>query len=184
MLIGEKVVLRPLRMGDIHYVNKWRNNLELIVLTMGIRFPKTLELDEEWFNQVLKDKSNRDIYFSIDIKAKGELIGLISLKNVDFVSGIANWGFVIGESSNQGKGFSREIVSLFCDYAFNMLNLRKLWGFMIESNEGASSMHTRIGSRQEGLLKDHIFYNGRYYDVFIMSLFKKDYYSLVEGNNK
>ncbi len=175
MLIGKKVILRALKRDDVPLYNKWRNDLKLISLTMGVRFPKTIAMDEDWFDAVLKDKSNRNVYFSIDSKENGELIGMISLNNIDYVSGIANWGFVIGETENQGKGISREVVDLFCDYAFNTLNLRKLWGFMIECNEGAARMHMRIGSVNEGLLRNHVFYNGEYHDVRVVSLFKDTY---------
>jgi len=33
MLIGEKIILRPLKMADIEKTHEWRNNIELIKLT-------------------------------------------------------------------------------------------------------------------------------------------------------
>ena len=145
MLIGNKVILRPLKIEDLPKVNQWRNDLELIKLTQGIRFPKT--------------------------KESGEFIGMISLNNIDYISGTATWGFIIGDINYRGKGYSKEITNLFFDYAFNMLNLRKLWGYMIEGNEGAKKMHERLGSIYEGVLKKHIFYDGKFNDVYIVSIF-------------
>ena len=171
MLIGNKVILRPLKIEDLPNVNQWRNDLELIKLTQGIRFPKTKEMDEEWFYDVLRDKSNRNIYFGIDEKESGEFIGMISLNNIDYISGTSKWGFIIGDINYRGKGYSKEITKLFFDYAFNTLNLRKLWGYMIEGNEGAKKMHERLGSIYEGVLKKHIFYDGKFNDVYIVSIF-------------
>ena len=171
MLIGNKVILRPLKIEDLPKVNQWRNDLELIKLTQGIRFPKTKEMDEEWFNDVLRDKSNKNIYFGIDDKESEEFIGIISLNNIDYISGIASWGLIIGDINYRCKGYSKEITNLFFDYAFNMLNLRKLWGYMIEGNEGAKKMHERLGSIYEGVLKKHIFYDGKFNDVYIVSIF-------------
>ena len=104
MLIGEKIILRPLKIEDLEKTHEWRNNLELIKLTQGIRFPKTMEMDRDWFNQALNDKSNRNIYFGIDEIETGEFIGIIQLNGIDYISGTANWGFMIGEINNQGKG--------------------------------------------------------------------------------
>lgn len=57
MLTGEKIILRPLKIEDLEKTHEWRNNLELIKLTQGIRFPKTMEMDRDWFNQALNDKA-------------------------------------------------------------------------------------------------------------------------------
>jgi len=66
MLIGKNIILRPLKMEDLPKTNEWRNDIELIKLNQGIRFPKTLEMDKDWFNHVLRDTSNRNIYFGTD----------------------------------------------------------------------------------------------------------------------
>ena len=55
--------MRPLKIKDLENTHKWRNNIELIKLTQGIRFLKTLEIDKDWFLQTLNDKSSRNIYF-------------------------------------------------------------------------------------------------------------------------
>lgn len=61
MLIGERIIIE-----DLEKTHKWRNDIELVKLTKGIRFPKTFEMDKEWFDNTLNDTSNRNIYFSID----------------------------------------------------------------------------------------------------------------------
>lgn len=103
MLIGEKIILRPLKIEDLEKTHEWRNNLELIRLTQGIRFPKTLEMDRDWFNYALNDKSNQDIYFGIDEILTGEFLGIIQLNNIDYISRNANWGFMIGETKIKVK---------------------------------------------------------------------------------
>lgn len=175
MLTGKKVILRPPKMEDMPKVNFWRNDLELVMLTQGVRFPKTLEMDQDWFNYMLRDKGNRNIYFSIDDAASRSIIGLISLRNIDYVSGTANWGFVIGEREYQGKQYTMEIIYLFMDYVFNTLNLRKLLGSVISCNKQAKQLHNAIGSVVEGTLNQHVYYRGIYHDVYVLSLFRDAY---------
>jgi RimJ/RimL family protein N-acetyltransferase len=180
MLIGEKVILRPLKLEDLEKTHEWRNNLELIKLTQGIRFPKTLEMDREWFNHALNDKSNRNIYFGIDEIETGVFVGIIQLNNIDYISGTANWGFIIGDIKNRGKGFSKEAPSLLFDYAFNNLNLRKITGYRISFNKHAFFMHISIGGFvEEGVLKKHVFYEGAYHDVIVLSLFKENFLNQI-----
>lgn len=180
MLIGEKVILRPLKIEDLPKTHEWRNNLELIKLTQGIRFPKTMEMDRDWFNQALNDKSNRNIYFGIDEIKTGDFIGIIQLNNIDYISGTTNWGFIIGEDIKRGKGFSKEAPELLFSYAFNVLNLRKICGYRIAFNKNAFFMNLSLGFSEEGLLKQHVYYDGKYHDVHILGLFREDYYNNIK----
>lgn len=176
MLIGKKIILRPLNIEDLNKTLEWRNNLELIKLTQGIRFPKTIEMEKEWFENALNDKSNRNVYFGIDEIASGNFIGIIQLNNIDYISGTAIWGFIIGDKENQGKGYSVEAPILLFNYAFNVLNLRKIFGYPIVYNDATLKMHHKIGNfKQEGILKQHVYYDGVYHDVLILSLFKEDF---------
>lgn len=181
MLIGKNIILRPLRSDDIGIINNWRNNLDLIRLTQGIRFPKTMEMEKDWFNIALNDKTNRNIYFGIDEIKSNNFIGLIHLTNIDYISGTAIWGFIIGDKSNQGKGYSTEAPDLLFDYAFNILNLRKIIGYPISYNQATLRMHKKLGNfKEEGILKKHYFFNNEYHDVLILSLFKEDFLKSVK----
>lgn len=177
MLIGKKIILRPLKIEDVEKTHQWRNNLELIKMTQGIRFPKTLEMDKEWFEHTLNDKSNRNIYFGIDEIESGEFISIVSLTNIDYISGTAIWGLIIGEAAGRGKGYSVEILNLLLEYSFKTLNLRKIFGYPVVINEATLAMHKKIeGICEEGRLKRHYFWNNEYHDVLILSIFKEDFY--------
>lgn len=175
MLIGKNIILRPLRIEDLEKTHEWRNNLELIKLTQGIRFPKTMEMDREWFEIALCDKSNRNIYFGIDEIETCEFIGVVQLNSIDYISGTATLGFILGENRHRGKGYGTEFSNLILDYSFNTLNLRKILTYNISNNEATLKMQKKIGFLQEGRLKNHIFHDGNYHDVLILSLFKQDY---------
>lgn len=52
MLKGDKIILRPLKITDLDKTIQWRNDIELLKLTQGIRFPKTHEMEKAWFEKV------------------------------------------------------------------------------------------------------------------------------------
>ena len=177
MLIGEKIILRPLKVEDLEKTCHWRNNLELIRLTQGIRFPKTVEMEKEWFNYALSDKSNRNIYFGIDVIESNSFIGLIQLTNIDYISGTAVLGYVIGEKEKRGKGYGKEAKKLIIKYAFQTLNLRKITEYNVSFNEAAIKMNLNsTGFRQEGKLIKHVYYDIEYHDVLIFSVLKEDWF--------
>jgi len=176
MLAGEKIILRPLKIEDLEKTHEWRINLKLIKLTQGVSFPKTTEMDRDWFNQALNDKSNRNIYFGIDEIETGDFIGIIQLNNIDYISGTAIWGIIIGDRDKRGRGYSVEAANLFFVYAFNVLNLRKIFSYLISFNDATFRMHQKIGNfKPEGILENHVFFDGNYHDILILSLFKDDY---------
>lgn len=178
MLKGKNIILRPLKMDDLEETHKWRNNLELIKLTQGVRFPKTMEMNKEWFEYSLNDKSNRNIYFGIDEIESGDFIGVVQLNSVDYISGTAVWGFIIGDSTKQGKGYGKEFSKLILDYAFNILNLRRITSYIVEYNDNSQKLFKSVkGFNKEGVLKKHFYFDGEYHDVIILSLFKDNYYN-------
>lgn len=175
MLKGEKVILRPLRMDDLFKLNAWRNDLDLTRLTMGVRYPITLTMDEEWLNSVLRDKSNRNLFWAICVDSENEMIGVASLTNIDYVSGVCTFGWMIGDSEHRGKGYGSETERLIREYAFYVLNLRKITRYVLSHNEKSLSILKNNGTaKEEGVLKKHFFMDGKYHDVVILSFFKEN----------
>ena len=60
---------------------------------------------------------------------------------------------------------------LIIHYAFNDLNLRKIYSYNLAGNEGTLKMQKKLGFSQEGILKDHFYFGGLYYDIIILSLY-------------
>ena len=177
MLKGERLVLRPLRIEDMDVFSAWRNNLQLIKMTQGIRYPKSKEMEHDWYYELARDKSNRRVMFGVETIREQEFIGVIQLYDIDYISGTCKWCFIIGDERNQGKGYGTEAPHILFDYAFNVLNLRKISTFSIAINQATARMKDKLGGfKQEGLMKDHVYFDGKYHDVVIMALFRDDYY--------
>ncbi len=176
MLTGKNVRLRSLRAEDIHKTNVWRNDLELIRVTQGTRYPSSIEMDEIWFDRVLKDMSNRNIYFAIEEVGTSDYIGMVHLSGIDYLSGTSNWGIIIGDRSKQGKGYSIEAQNLLFEYAFEELNLKKLNSYVVNFNNACIKMLDKLGSiKKEGKLERHYYTEGAYHDIYIFAIFKEDF---------
>jgi RimJ/RimL family protein N-acetyltransferase len=173
MLIGKRIILRALDMKDLEKTHSWRNDISSIKMTLGIRFPKTLEMGKEWFQHTLNDKSNRSIYFAIDELDTNLFIGIIQLNEIDWISGVADFGINIGDKSKTGLGYGIEAIGLLFDYAFDVLNLRKINLRVVAFNKKAIKSYKTIGFLEEGILKEQVYYDGIYHDIVLMALFKK-----------
>jgi RimJ/RimL family protein N-acetyltransferase len=184
MLQSNNLRLRSLRIEDLNYLNEWRNELENKIMTQGYRLPVTILQDEEWLRKKMANTHGDEVFFIVEEIVESVPIGLIQLTNIDNISGTAIWGFVIGDKSKRGKGYSVEAPLLLFDYAFNILNLRKLIGYPIAYNKATLRMHQKIGIvHEEGRLKKHYYLNGEYHDIIIISIFREDFPNIFPSKN-
>lgn len=172
MIKSDNITLRPLNRDDYKNTLQWRNDLELSGLAMSHPFPVTEELELEWYDNILKDKSNKTIYFGID-NNDSNMIGLVYLSDIDWLHRTCRFHIIIGDRNSQGKGYGKEVLNLIKYYVFDILNFRKITLHVTESNAIAIKLYKSYGFIVEGKLERHHYFNGKYEAVFIMSLFKE-----------
>lgn len=175
MLIGEKILLRPVEFNDVEKFYKWRNDLQLKKLAMMHPFPVTLESEKEWIEGISKKKDNQLIIFSICEKVSNNFIGFVKLFNINWIHRHCYFGIVIGEDSTRSKGYGYESLKLISEYAFDVLDIRKILLEVVEFNESAVRLYRKFGFIEEGKLKKQFYFDGDWHNVLIMSLFKKNY---------
>jgi len=106
--------------------------------------------------------------------SEDKLIGTIKL-HINWVHRHADIGIMIGDKTGWGKGYASEAIGLVKDYAFNILNLHKLWAGIYENNEASHRAFEKNGFKPEGILKEHRFCNGEYINQYIMGVLNKSY---------
>jgi RimJ/RimL family protein N-acetyltransferase len=109
-----------------------------------------------------------------------EPVGVAVAYNADINHGFAYVAAaMIPEAVGSGAGI--EAVDLFVAYLFRCFTLRKLYFEIPEFN--LRQLSTLIGAlfHREGQLKDHTFYDGRYWDRFILALYREEYEQISRG---
>jgi len=171
MIKGEKVSIRPMKKEDWEKTISWCNDMENKILVMSHPFPITNELEINWFESILLDKSNKSIYFSID-DLHGIFIGIVYISDIDWISGTCWFHIFIGDRQSRSKGYGKDVLILIIKYVFNKLNLRKIALEVIETNEKAINLYKKANFLIEGKLTDHYFYDDKFFSILIMSIFK------------
>ncbi|TND05922.1 MAG: acetyltransferase [Bacteroidetes bacterium] len=166
----ERIGLRPLTADDAspEYLS-WLNDPEV---TRGIEtglFPTTPAALEAYLEAVSKSKS--DLMFAIIDKANGKHIGNCKLANINWVNRNSQFGIIIGDKPSWGKGFGKEACSLLVNYAFEKLNLHKVWLIVYANNPAAQAIYEKAGFVREGCQKEQVFSEGTYVDTYLMAIF-------------
>lgn len=171
----DKIVLRPFKSEDFSTTLPWRQDIELRKLAQFHSFPVTAELEQDWIDSILKNRSDKAVYYAIENSEEKKLIGYFLLKNINWVSSVAWLGIIIGEMNLRGKGFGKISLELGLSYAFDYLNLRKISLEVLSENKFAVALYEKAGFAEEGLMKKHFFFDANYHDVKIMSLFNNHF---------
>ncbi len=118
------------------------------------------------------NNSNCDSFFKVYIG--NDFIGTFKIGHIDWRLGIGDVGIMIGNPIFKGKGWSTKIVKLGIDYAFNVLNLRRLTGGCFSKNIAMCKCFESCGFIKEGILREALILDGLYCDHVCYGLLKKD----------
>jgi diamine N-acetyltransferase len=176
LLAGRLTMLRPLRPSDRAVSVRWRNDPEIRDNILGYRFPITETMEADWVAGVLNDQSRTRVVLAIEDKSDGALAGFVYLNNLDWFARNAEFGILIGERDRQRKGLAREALELVAGYAFETLNLHKIYLRVVTSNKPALRLYRTFGFAQEGIQRQQAFVRGRYHDVVLMGLFRRRHF--------
>jgi len=181
---GRKVYLRPVLKSDVDLLTRWFNDpvVGKYTRTRGPLQPAAIEertigpskIDRHAFIIVLKGASAEE-----DIP-----IGWMNIFDIDFVNGTATTGAGIGEKVHWNKGYGTEAKMLLLDFAFNRLNLRKIYSKTYSFNKRSRRYSEKCGYRLEAILKKHHCCDGRLFDELTLSVYADRWRKLWEKRKR
>lgn len=108
-------------------------------------------------------------------------IGNVCLSNIDWISRKAEFSCIFGDKSLWGNGFATTAIFRLFDHGFNKLNLHKIWLGTAATNKAMIRIAEKLGMREEGVLVEDVFLEGRYVDIFRFGILKSDW--ILKGEN-
>ena len=85
----------------------------------------------------------------------------------------AEIGYWIGEP-HWGKGIATEATKQLVSYAFEQLDLVRLYAGVFSFNPASGRVMQKLGMIQEGLLRDHTYRWGKHEDLIAYGLLSSD----------
>ncbi len=170
MIIGRKIILKPITEEHTSLIVKWRNNTNV---RKNFIFQEIFT--EEMHNNWLKNKvhSGDVVQYIIYTKENDLPIGSVYLRDIDHINQKAEFGIFIGEDDARGKGYGTEATKLLCQYGYNELCLHKIMLRVFAFNESAIKAYENAGFKQEAYLKDEVRIDNIFQDLIFMAQFDK-----------
>ena len=171
ILTSQRIELKPL---DRSYCSEsyvgWMNDPE-VYKYMDSRGNYTLDKLEAYLASV---EDSDMLFWAIIIKDSGKHIGNIKIDPVNTVHNFAEYGIMMGDRSEWGKGYAFEASQLVLDYCFKSLKIRKINLGVVDENVNGVRLYKKLGFVVEGVFRKHLVYDSNYYDSIKMALFNPD----------
>lgn len=174
-LVGDKVYLRPLERDDAPTLVPWINDSDVTRTLLAYR-PMNLQNEEDFIDSLYKSH-NDEMVVGIAIKQTDQLIGVTGFHRADQRNRHTSFGIMIGEKTQWNKGYGTEATALMVKYAFETLNLNRVWLHVYDRNQRAVKAYEKVGFKKEGVLRQDNYREGRYWDTITMGILREEWES-------
>ena len=174
MLKGERVTLRGVTRDDLPLLWRFNNDLEVELAGGGDPpIPQAIERLQAEFDRETAKGGRDGAWFAIE--ADGKFIGQCGLASINETARTCELGIAIGDQGYWGRGYGREAIGLLLEYAFRHRNFRRVWLSVQSTNERAVRAYRACGFVEEGRLREHVWWNGRYVDLVYMGVLREEW---------
>jgi len=133
------------------------------------------EAARKLISEIQKDVAGQRILkWGIALRPADNLIGSITLFNMDFTHRRAEIGYAQGRAY-WGNGYMKEGLTAVINYAFATLNLHRIEADVDPRNDGSVRSLERLGFQREGYLRERWQVNGEIQDAFFYGLLRPDW---------
>lgn len=168
-LCNKEVFLREFKEDDIDKKVEWINNPEN---NQYLHYDLPLQYEKTYCWYINKDNTKR---CDCVIEYKGEPVGLIGLLEIDQYNKKTEFYISMGETQHKRKGIATQASCMLLEYAFNVLEMSKVYLNVDEANVAACNLYEKVGFVCEGIFRKDMIHNGRYINRKRYAILKEEY---------
>jgi len=171
-LKDDLIYLRKIEAADLERTWEWINTPE-IFLIMGVNAPVTKTAQLRWFEAL--DRASDKLVFAVCLSEGDRHVGNVSLDTIDLRHRNARLSIFLADPVTRGKGIGTRAISLLLDYAFDYLNLHRVYCKMDSLRDDVLNFYRKLGFSLEGRMREHEFVNGRYVDKSMVAILRSEW---------
>lgn len=172
ILCGKRVDFYKITKNDLRTLQRWRNSNEIWPYNTQYILLNMIN-QKQWYEQIIQKNSDR-IMFMITNKL-GKPIGVCGLIHIDLKDKTASIAIIIGEKKYQSRGFGTEILQMLIHYGFNKIKVHRIEAQVFAYNAVSTKLFKKMNFKQEVTLRDSLWRQGKWWDVFILSVLQNEY---------
>ena len=169
---------RAFEKSDAIFINKLRNDDEREKKIGGSKRYISLERDEKWVSDIIMNDLQHVMYFAITEINHNEIIGYISISDIDYRNGTCTWNGLKLSPTMSGKGYGIQASLLLIKFIFEEMRMVRCQAECQADHEVSLNMIQKAGFQKEGLLRKNIFKNGQHLNTWLLSILDTDYLNI------
>ena len=174
------VYFRCFEEDDAPLIYKWMNDDELKSMSIGLNRRMSKEEALNWVKARI-NHSPYQVWWAICAVDSDKMIGYMSLTDIHYINSSACFSGIVLGDKDYSNGFAWIESYLFVrEYAFERLNLNRLYGEHLVGHKQTEIIGKAFFQKEEGILRQAVFKNGKYYDVRISSILRSEYFEHKE----
>jgi [ribosomal protein S5]-alanine N-acetyltransferase len=174
ILETERLRLRPFTLDDAPTVQQLAGDPAIADTTLNIPHPYLDGMAENWINTHPEAlASGKSITYAITRRQDGALLGAIGLR-LNQQHRRAEMGYWMGKPY-WGQGYTTEAARALLAFGFNELDLNRIYASYLVRNPASGRVMEKMGMRHEGLLRQHVYKNGRYEDLATCAILRSEF---------
>ena len=153
-------------------IQHYLNDIEQSRFMHAVPHPYTKEDGESYFRYLESARNDERVYeLAIFDNENDTFIGVVSLRNIDFHYQNGELGYWLVKDFWR-KGYALEAAELLIKYAFEELDLCRIYATLEKDNAASLALLVRLGFEVEGLMKKSVKNKGEFVDRYICGLLR------------
>ncbi|MDF2606398.1 MAG: acetyltransferase [Bacillales bacterium] len=172
MFMIDGIKIRKLRLSDIDIMYSWEECETFRYLCGSTQLPN-YEIYYKRFENYIKYGKETLYLFAIEVN--NEVVGRVELGRVDYNNKSGAVGIVIGKELHRNCGYGTKALLLILNFAFNELNLNRVFTEVYSFNMASQNLMERVGFYLEGTMRQNEFHFGKYIDMLLYSFLSQEF---------
>ena len=166
---GKKIALRSFKSEDADLLWDSVHN-ELINKLTGTHATFTRKMIDKYIEQQITADDDERVSFVIAVGKNLQAVGEVVINEIDHDNHSGSIRISLFSEHDLNKGYGTEAMRLMVDYGFSELHLHRISLGVYAFNPRAIRVYEKIGFKQEGILRDTLYWDGEYIDEITMSI--------------
>lgn len=169
-MIGERLYLSPVNADDYEKYTKWANDPAVAIEWSLYCRGRSLVIAKER----MLEREKKDTSFAV-VRNDDVFIGLINIRDINYIDGTAIMGICIGDGENRSKGYGTEAVKLLLEFGFKTLGLRNICLHVNASNGAGLKSYKKVGFKEFARRTEARYIRGKYVDAVYMEILRRNF---------
>jgi diamine N-acetyltransferase len=172
MICGEGVGLRLVLEEDLPLIAKWRDDDATRAMFYSFALMSEAGLRNSFKGLVGNPARMR---FMVQRLEDGVTIGMVGLEHIEYRNQAAELAGLVIDPAERGRGWGTKAVGTLIRYAFDDLNLNRLYARLYGSNRAGQRVAEKAGLQSEGVARDGVYHDWAYQDVIYMAILREEW---------